>query len=164
MSDHFDAVVVGAGLAGLETARRLGERGLRVLLADQKASVDRAVHTTGIFVRRTLEDFDVPDDCLGPPVRHVILYSPKGRELPLESPRTEYRVGRMGPLYRRMLDACVAAGVEWAPSSRFAGVLDDGERSVVLLDGGEQGRSVHTRWIVGADGGRRRRQQTFHPF
>lgn len=151
MSD-YDVVVVGAGLAGLETARRLGERGLRVLLADQKASVDRGVHTTGIFVRRTLEDFDLPDDCLGPPVRHVVLYSPRGRALPLESPRTEYRVGRMGPLYRRMLDNCIAAGVEWAPSSRFAGVLDDGERSVVLLDGGEQGRSVHTRWIVGADG------------
>jgi flavin-dependent dehydrogenase len=152
MSDHYDAVVVGAGLAGLETARRLGERGLRVLLADQKAAVDRAVHTTGIFVRRTLEDFDLPDDCLGPPVRHVVLYSPKGRELPLESPVTEYRVGRMGPLYRRMLDGCIAAGVEWAPLSRFAGVLDDGERSVVLLDGGEAGRSVRTRWVVGADG------------
>jgi len=148
----YDVVVVGAGLAGLETARRMGERGLRVLLADAKASVDRAVHTTGIFVRRTLEDFDLPEDCLGPAVSRVVLYSPRGRALPLESPRTEYRVGRMGALYRRMLDACVDAGVEWAPASRFAGVLDDGERSVVLLDGGERGSSVRARWIVGADG------------
>ena len=31
---------------------------------------------TGIFVRRTLEDFDIPEDCLGPAVRHVALYSP----------------------------------------------------------------------------------------
>jgi len=151
MSD-YDVVVVGAGLAGLETARRLGERGLRVLLADAKSSVDRAVHTTGIFVRRTLDDFDIPDDCLGPPVRRVVLYSPRDRSLTLESPRTEYRVGRMGALYRRMLEGCVAAGVEWGPSTRFAGVLDDGERSVVLLDGGERGRGVRTRWIVGADG------------
>jgi len=151
MSD-YDVVVVGAGLAGLETARRLGERGLRVLLADAKASVDRAVHTTGIFVRRTLEDFDLPEECLGPPVRRVVLYSPRGRALPLESPRTEYRVGRMGPLYLRMLEACVAAGVEWSPSTRFAGVLDAGERSVVLLSRGARGRAVRTRWIVGADG------------
>lgn len=151
MSDH-DVVVIGAGLAGLETARRLGERGVRVLLADAKPSVDRAVHTTGIFVRRTLEDFALPDGCLGPPVSRVVLYSPRGRALPLESPRTEYRVGRMGALYRRMLDACVAAGVEWAPATRFAGVLDDGERSVVLLDGGARGRTVRTRWVIGADG------------
>jgi flavin-dependent dehydrogenase len=151
VSDH-DVVVVGAGLAGLETARRLAERGLSVLLADQKAAVDRAVHTTGIFVRRTLEDFDLPDDCLGPPVRRVVLYSPRGRALPLESPRTEYRVGRMGPLYRKMLDACTSAGVEWAPSTRFAGILDDGDRSIVLLDGGEAGRTARARWVVGADG------------
>ncbi|HET7234416.1 MAG TPA: NAD(P)/FAD-dependent oxidoreductase [Longimicrobium sp.] len=151
MSD-YDVVVIGAGLAGLETARRLGERGLSVLLADAKASVDRAVHTTGIFVRRTLEDFDLPDDCLGPPVRRVVLYSPRDRGMTLESPRAEYRVGRMGLLYRRMLDACIAAGVEWAPATRFSGVLDDGECAIVLLECGGRGRGVRTRSIVGADG------------
>ena len=31
------------------------------------------VHTTGIFVRRTLEHFDLPEACLGPPVRDVML-------------------------------------------------------------------------------------------
>jgi flavin-dependent dehydrogenase len=148
----YDVVVVGAGLAGLETARRLAERGLGVLLVDQKAALDRAVHTTGIFVRRTLEDFELPDDCLGPPVRHVVLYSPRGRALPLESPRTEFRVGRMGALYGRMLDACVAAGARWAPETRFAGMLDDGTHAVVLLETGTSGWSVRARYVVGADG------------
>jgi flavin-dependent dehydrogenase len=148
----YDVVVIGAGLAGLETARRMAERGLCVLLADQKTALERSVHTTGIFVRRTLEDFDLPDDCLGPPVRHVVLYSPRGRTLPLESARTEYRVGRMGTLYRRMLDACVAAGVEWAPGTRFAGMLDDGTHAVVLLESGGSGHSVRARFVIGADG------------
>lgn len=151
MSD-FDVVVVGAGLAGLETARRLGERGLRVLLADAKPSVDRGVHTTGIFVRRTLEDFDLPEDCLGPPVRRVVLYSPGDRGMTLDSRHVEYRVGRMGMLYRRMLDQCMAAGVEWRPATRFAGMMDDGECSIVLLDQGSGGRAVRTRWVIGADG------------
>jgi flavin-dependent dehydrogenase len=152
----YDAVVVGAGLAGLETARRLGERGLRVLLADQKAAVDRGVHTTGIFVRRTLEDFALPDDCLGPAVSRVVLYSPRGRPLELESPRAEFRVGRMGALYRSMLDGCLAAGVEWSPLTRFAGCLDDGVGSVVLLERGGRGASVHARFVVGADGAQSR--------
>jgi flavin-dependent dehydrogenase len=152
----YDAVVVGAGLAGLETARRLGERGLRVLLVDQKAGVDRAVHTTGIFVRRTLEDFALPDDCLGPAVSRVVLYSPRGRPLALESPRAEFRVGRMGALYRKMLDGCLAAGVEWAPLTRFAGCLDDGDGSVVLLERGGRGASVRARLLVGADGAQSR--------
>jgi flavin-dependent dehydrogenase len=152
----YDAVVVGAGLAGLETARRLGERGLSVLLVDQKAEVDRAVHTTGIFVRRTLEDFALPDDCLGPPVSRVVLYSPRDRPLELESARTEFRVGRMGALYRSMLQGCLAAGVEWAPLTRFAGCLDDGEGSVVLLERGGRGASVRGRFLVGADGAQSR--------
>ena len=152
----YDVVVVGAGLAGLETARRLGERGLRVMLVDHKPSVDRGVHTTGIFVRRTLEDFALPEECLGPAVSRVRLYSPRGRWMELESPRTEFRVGRMGALYRTMLDACIAAGVEWRPLTRFAGCLDDGARSVVLLERGGRGAAVLARFVVGADGAQSR--------
>ena len=33
--EHADVLVVGAGVAGLAAARRLGSRGLRVLLAEQ---------------------------------------------------------------------------------------------------------------------------------
>ena len=64
-----DVLVVGAGLAGLQCARGLAEKGVRVLLVDRKPAVDHAVHTTGIFVRRTLESFALPEACLGPPVR-----------------------------------------------------------------------------------------------
>lgn len=151
----YDVVVAGAGLAGLETARRLGERGLRVLLVDAKERIDRGVNTTGIFVRRTLEDFDLPEECLGPPVSRVVLHSPRGKPLALHSPRTEFRVGRIGALYRALLERCLAAGVEWAPATRFAGALDDGARSVVLLEA-DSGRSVATRFVVGADGARSR--------
>jgi flavin-dependent dehydrogenase len=155
MTTH-DVVVVGAGLAGLETARRLAERGARVLLLDHKAEVDRGVHTTGIFVRRTLEDFALPEDCLGPEVRRVVLYSPRGRPIELESAHPEFRVGKMGALYRRMLDECIAAGVEWSPRTRFAGLLDDGARSVVLLERGGRGSGVLARFVVGADGAQSR--------
>ena len=81
--EEFDVTIIGAGLAGLQCARLLGRQGLRVLLVDRKASLDQKIHTTGIFVRRTLEDFDIPEDCLGPVVRHVSLYSPAHRVLNL---------------------------------------------------------------------------------
>jgi len=129
MSAPVDVLVVGAGLAGLECARRLGEAGARVLLADRKPAVDHAVHTTGIFVRRTWESFALPDDCLGPPVRRVALYSPRGQALALESPRDEFRVGRMGALYCRALDACLRAGVKWAPATSVASLEPMIERS-----------------------------------
>src|SRR5206468_9237091 len=117
--DRYDVVVIGAGLAGLQTARLLGERGLRVLLVDRKSALDQSIHTTGIFVRRTLEDFSLPDDCLGPVVRDVTLYSPSHRSIELHSPYDEFRVGRMGLLYERFLDAAICAGVEWMPATQF---------------------------------------------
>jgi len=116
--ETFDVVVIGAGLAGLQTALLLGQRGYKILLVDQKPSLDQAIHTTGIFVRRTLEDFPLPEDCLGPAVRHVRLYSPARRSIDLTSPYDEFRVGRMGRLYRRMLNNCILAGVEWMPATR----------------------------------------------
>jgi flavin-dependent dehydrogenase len=152
MSARVDVLVVGAGLAGMECARRLGESGASVMLADRKPTVDHAVHTTGIFVRRTLESFALPDDCLGPPVRRVALYSPRGRALVLESPHDEYRVGRMGPLYLHALDDCLRAGVQWAPSTSLAALEPDGTGSAAMLERGGRRERLRARMVVGADG------------
>jgi flavin-dependent dehydrogenase len=149
---EYDVIVIGAGLAGLQCARLLGNHGLSVLLADRKPSLDQAIHTTGIFVRRTLEDFSLPPDCLGPIVRHVSLYSPARRRLNLESPHDEFRVGRMGHLYRRMLEDCLDANVEWRPATRYVGLSEISNGVEVTLEAGGTTRTVKTRFLIGADG------------
>lgn len=150
--ESYDVVIIGAGLAGLQVSRLLAERNLRVLLVDRKASLDRSIHTTGIFVRRTLEDFPLPEDCLGPPVRHVRLYSPARCWLDLASPHDEFRVGRMGLLYQRYLDRSVCAGVEWMPSSKFIEGTKLKSGMAVRLEDRTGSRLVRTRYLVGADG------------
>ena len=173
-ADEFDVVIVGAGLAGLQCARLLSRAGRRVLLVDQKRALDEAVHTTGIFVRRTLEDFRLPEDCLGPAVRHVTLYSPARRPLELASEHDEFRVGRMGRLYRRLLSECRASGVVWSPETRYlgseavteasatkrAGAKDlesrEAAHSLVRLERGGRVFAVRARFVVGADGARSR--------
>lgn len=148
----YDVVVVGAGLAGLVCAGRLARRGIRVLLLDRKAAVGRPVHTTGIFVRRTLEDFRLPAGCLGPPVRQVRLYSPSGRSLLLESGRNEFRVGRMKRLYDALLSEAQAAGVRWLPGTTYLGAAAEGTGSRLYLRSENREFEVSARFLVGADG------------
>jgi len=152
MRDAVDVIVVGAGLAGLAATRGLAGRGHRVLLVDVKSRVDRPVHTTGIFVRRTLESFAIPERCLGPAVRRVVLHSPTGREVVLESERDEFRVGRMGVLYTELLAKCIALGAEWYPGVRYVSSGAERGGSAVWLERGGRRWRVRTRLVVGADG------------
>jgi flavin-dependent dehydrogenase len=148
----YDVLVVGAGLAGLTAAAGLARCGHSVMLVDARTRLDRGVRTTGIFVRRTFEDFALPEDCLGPPVRRVVLHSPGGRTLALESDVDEFRVGHMGALYGRLLAECESAGVEWRPGTRFrcAAAIEGG--SAVWLESRGRKWRTRVRFIVGADG------------
>lgn len=148
----YDVTIIGAGLAGLQCARLLAREGLRVLLVDRKNALDQKIHTTGIFVRRTLLDFDIPDDCLGPPIRHVTLYSPALRPMELVSEHDEFSVGRMGQLYQRYLQQCLLAGVHWLPETSYLGHVSTNGTTTVSLSKGD----VTTRYLIGADGARSR--------
>ena len=145
-----DVVIIGAGLAGLRCARLLAVRGLRVVLLDRKSTLAAPVHTTGIFVRKTWEDFPLPEEQLGPAIRDVVLYSPARRTFALHAQRDEFRVGRMSWLYLQLLEQCASAGVRWIPSARLVRCDDDG---VTFVRHGHEER-LRARFIIGADGAR----------
>ena len=149
---QFDVVIIGAGLAGLQCARLLGSAGLKILLVDYKQRLSDSVHTTGIFVRRTLEDFDIPEECLGPALREVTLYSPARRSMKLSSGHDEFRIGRMGLLYNKFLEQSLANGVEWMPATRYVEQTRLKHGLVLRLDSKRSSRWVKTRFLVGADG------------
>lgn len=146
-------LVVGAGLAGLHTATLLARRGHRVSLIERRPALGGAIRTTGIFVRRTLEDFALPPASLGPPIRRVVLYPPnRRRPVTLISDRDEYRVGDMGALYEAAARTATEAGVEVLLGTRYDGRVEDG----VAVTGPEGPRVIPARLLVGADGARSR--------
>ena len=150
--EHVDVLVVGAGLAGLYTATQLAREGHEVLLVDRRTSLDIAIRTTGIFVRKTLDDFDLPEGCLGPPIRRMVLYPPNlERPVELVSERDEFRVGDMAGLYVSGARDAAAAGVRVALGTRY---LLREESGAYLLAGPDGHTRVTARFIVGADGAR----------
>lgn len=150
--NDYDVVIVGAGLAGLQCAKLLGAGGARVLLVDRKTDLTKGVHTTGIFVAKTLEDFDFPPATLGRPVRNVTLYSPKLKALNLQSEKDEFRVAKMGRLYQSYLAECIDLGVQFSGGTRYVSAKMTDGGSVVRLERDGESYEVATKVLIGADG------------
>lgn len=135
--DKADVLVVGAGLAGLRTARLLASQGLDVVVCERRGNLDAGIRTTGIFVRRTLEDFALPERCLGPAVRRVMLYPPSLRApVELVSSRDEFRVADMAGIYSHALAEATVAGAR------------------VRLGASYPAKEIAARFTIGADGAR----------
>ena len=148
----FDVIIIGAGLAGLQCAKLLSQQGAKILLVDRKTDLTKGVHTTGIFVRKTFEDFDFPAGVLGRPIRNVILYPPSLRGISLQSSKDEFRVGDMGKLYQSILGDCVENGVEFAKGTRYLGAEKKSDEVVVRLEYKGIGFKVGAKVLIGADG------------
>jgi len=149
---NFDVVIIGAGLAGLQCARLLAGQGAKILLVDRKTDLMKGVHTTGIFVRKTFEDFEFPAGTLGKAIRNVTLYSPKLKALNLQSEKVEFRVGKMGLIYKEFLQECLENGVEFKFGMRYVSAkTGEGETIVKFEKKGAEFRVI-TKVLVGADG------------
>ncbi len=134
----FDVVIIGAGLAGLQCARLLAKENVEVLLVDRKEDLTKGVHTTGIFVRKTFEDFDFPPETLGRAISDVKLYSPKLKSFQMTSDKEEFRVGKMGVLYKKFLQDCIDSGVQFMNGTRYVSVKTErcGDYLESSFDGG----------------------------
>jgi len=153
---NYDVVIVGAGLAGLQCAKLLSQRGAKILLVDRKIDLTKNIHTTGIFVRKTLEDFDFPAGTLGKPVKNVTLYSPKLKSIDLESEKEEFRVGKMGRLYESILHDCIKNNFEFANGAKYISAVAEASETIVKIEKNSENLRVKTKVLIGADGARSR--------
>jgi digeranylgeranylglycerophospholipid reductase len=99
----LDVVVVGAGPAGCECARRLAAAGYEVLLAEEHQQAGEPVHCTGVISTEAYRAFDLPQCAIQSELDAGELTSPGGITL-----RVELNGTRAYTVDRRAFDLALA--------------------------------------------------------
>lgn len=111
MDKAYDVIVVGAGFAGLASARAAANHGLRVAVIDRQSGPGARVRTTGILVKEAAEMAPVPAN-LTRAIRRIRLYAPDLRHFDLASPGYYFMVTRTAGLMGWYARRAQAAGVD----------------------------------------------------
>jgi digeranylgeranylglycerophospholipid reductase len=155
MDKIYDVIVVGAGFAGLASARAVANHGLRVAVIDRQSGPGARIRTTGILVKEAAELAPVPPNLTGT-IHRIRLYAPDLRRFDLVSPGYYFMVTRTAALMKWYARRAEAAGVDILWNRAFTGARRGPD--AIDLDGGD----LRSRYLIGADGARSNVARQFH--
>jgi len=126
-----DVAVIGAGPAGLLTARRLAEAGLDVSVLEEHPAVGRPTHCTGVISLETAALAKIPDEIILKRLTHARLLSPGGAHCDLRwhgEGSEEILVIDRGAFDRELAEQAAVAGALIETGARVDGLAvdDDG--------------------------------------
>lgn len=155
--ERVDALVVGAGPAGSNTARLLAQDGHRVLLLEEDPVVGEPMQCAGLVTPKLSRLIAFPQsDVVLNRIRGALIYSPAGRVLELDAGGPHAVVMDRPEFDRRVARTAVEAGAElrlpakWMGATRQNGTVVS--RVLLRRDGKTDEVEVSSRLLVGADG------------
>jgi len=120
-----DAIVVGAGPAGLLAARHLALRGLDVAVLEEHSAVGDPVHCTGILAREAFSEFGLSFDTVLNELTTARFISPAGHEIVYRTRLVEAVVVDRAAFDARLAREAIAAGARLVRDARVIGVSSD---------------------------------------
>jgi flavin-dependent dehydrogenase len=148
----WDAIVVGAGFAGLAGARAAAQRGLRVLVLERLQGPGARVRTTGLLCPDSLDLLAPSAQLLAPRLDALRLCGPGlGRGVRVERAGAGFTPTDTAGLLRELASRAAAAGAVLRFGTTVQGVQETAGGGVEVLAGGERLRAWR---LLGADGAR----------
>ncbi len=120
-----DAIVVGAGPAGLQAARQLATRKLRVAVLEEHHVVGDPVHCTGVLAREAFDEFSLSSGSILNELTTARFISPSGQDIVYRTRVVEAVVVDRALLDRHLADEAVRAGAELVRGARVIAVTCD---------------------------------------
>src|SRR4030095_14968167 len=99
----YDAIVIGAGPAGLQAARQLATRQFRVAVLEEHQVVGDPVHCTGVLAREAFDEFRLSTESILNELTTARFISPSGQDI-VYRPRVVEAV----VVDRALFDGCLA--------------------------------------------------------
>jgi geranylgeranyl reductase family protein len=147
----YDAIVVGAGPAGLQSARQLATRKLRVAVLEEHRTVGDPIHCTGVVAREAFDEFSLSSDSILNELTTARFISPSGQDIVYRTRVVEAVVVDRALFDRHLADAAVRAGAELIRDARVNAVACDAGGVTIHVAGQA---SLRARSCVLACGGR----------
>ena len=139
---------MGAGPAGLSTARAAAAAGASTLVFEKQNEIGYPVHTSGGSWVSDMRALDVPQH-LYHPVEHVILVGPNS-QVRWRLPDTVCMVDVRG-LYQHLGERAVAAGAQLRVRHSVTDVLRDGRQVLGVVANDHRGSRIELRAAVTVD-------------
>lgn len=154
---RVDALVVGAGPAGSNTARLLARDGHRTLLLEEDEVVGEPMQCAGLVTNKLSKLIAFPQsDVVINKIRGAFIYSPKGRMIELDSGADHALLMDRCEFDRRVAKTATDAGVDLWTNAKWMSAQrnGDGFLSTVLRNepSGTSEVTVRSKILVGADG------------
>jgi geranylgeranyl reductase family protein len=147
----YDAVIIGAGPAGLLAGLRLAQRGLRVALLEEHQTIGDPVHCTGILAREAFDQFDLPASVILNELTTARFFSPSGLNVVYSTQAIEAVAIDRVAFDAALAERALRAGVDLRHQCRAIGVRVHKDGVVVSVAGHAE---VRARVCILACGGR----------
>ena len=145
-----DVVIVGAGPAGLITARNLAAAGHDVVVLEEHAEIGIPVHCTGLLGTEAFDELDLPRHAILATTHAARFISSDGNSVLIDAERVHASIVDRGTFDQMLADRAREAGAEIRSNARVRSISVAEDR--VTIGGDSGGASVSARACVLACG------------